>query len=383
MHPIDLIVCTAFGLEAVAARELRALGYDAKGIQPGRLLFKGDMAAICRANMWLRSADRVMVRIDEFEAADFDTLFDRIRELPWERWLPKDAEFPVNGRSIKSQLSSVPACQRAAKKAIVERLKTAHHTAILPETGPRFSIDLSLLKDRVTLAIDTTGASLHKRGYRQLVGAAPLKETMAAALILLSFWRPERPLIDPFCGSGTIPIEAAMIARNMAPGVGREFMAQHWPAIESKYWSNAKSEAHDLTTDEQSLRIQGSDIDRKVLALARHHAKQAGVDSNVVFHTRSFADLASNEPYGCVICNPPYGERIGEEQQIMALYESMEHVLGNLDTWSHYVLTAFPKLEQSMRRKADRKRKLYNGRIECTYYQFHGPRPPRVSETKD
>ncbi len=384
MTSIDLIAATAFGLEAVTIRELQALGYEAKGSQPGHVVFRGDPSAICRANLWLRSADRILIRMAEFPAEDFDQLFDRTNAVPWEQWLPIDADFPVNGRSIRSRLSSVPACQRSVKKAIVRRLLTAYRrggsagkSLRLSETGPRYTIELILRNDVATLCIDTTGPSLHKRGYRTLVGGAPLKETLAAALVMLSFWKPQRRLIDPFCGSGTIPIEAALIGRNLAPGLNREFAAESWPQIPARSWDAARQEARDLVRPVFQPGIIGTDIDPAALRLARSNAERAGVASLIHFQQQPFEQLASRDTHGILIANPPYGQRLGDDRETEHLYSSISRVLARLDTWSWYILTSYPDLEKRLSRLADRRRKLYNGRIACTYYQFHGPRMPR------
>ncbi|HEX5443051.1 MAG TPA: bifunctional 23S rRNA (guanine(2069)-N(7))-methyltransferase RlmK/23S rRNA (guanine(2445)-N(2))-methyltransferase RlmL [Pirellulales bacterium] len=378
MSRVELLATSAVGLEAVVARELKALGYGPRIVQTGRIAFSGDEAALCRANLWLRSADRILLQLGSFEATDFGQLFDQTFALPWQEWLPPDAAFPVNGRSVKSQLSSVPACQKIVKKAIVEKLKKAHHTATLPETGPQYGIEVALLEDRATLTLDTSGPSLHKRGYRRLVGEAQLKETMAAALVMLSFWQPDRPLMDPFCGSGTIPIEAALIGRNLAPGLNRSFAAEAWPAISQKAWQDARQEARDLAKSDLPARIIGTDQDEGALSLARYHATQAGVAEQIHFQQRDFRDLASSKEYGCLIGNPPYGERMGQTDELEQLYASMPLVLRRLKTWSHYILTAYPDFEKLVGRAADRRRKLYNARIECTYFQFHGPRPGAV-----
>ena len=379
--PLDLIATTAFGLEAVVRRELKALGYEGTIVGPGRILFSADAAAICRTNLWLRTADRVLVRMASFPAEDFDALFDTTKTIAWDAWIGAEASFPVIGRSVRSQLSSVPACQRAVKKAVVESLLAAHRTLELPETGPTYKIEIALLDNVATLTIDTTGPSLHKRGYRQFAATAPLKETMAAALIQLSFWRPERPLIDPFCGSGTIPIEAAMIGRNMAPGLNRDFIAEEWPGIDPQVWQDARTEARDIALPNLPERLLGTDIDPDVLEIARFNAEQAGVTDQTHFQARPFDRLTSQRSYGCVITNPPYGERLGDHEQWESLYESIPLVLRKLPTWSHYILTAYPKFESLIGRSADRRRKLYNGRIECTYFQFHGPRPGRARAT--
>ena len=374
MSELELIATTTAGLEAVVRRELEALGYTARVQQVGRVCFAGEPSAICRANLWLRCADRVLLRMGGFEARDFGELFDRTYALPWERWIGPEAAFPVRGRSVKSQLSSVPACQKIVKKAIVEKLRAAHRTETLPETGPTCTVEVALLDDLATLTLDTTGAGLNKRGYRTLVGQAPLKETLAAAMVMLSFWRPERALIDPFCGAGTIPIEAAMIGLNMAPGLNRSFAAEDWPALSASLWQGARAEARDLARPDTQLTITGFDIDAEEISLARYHAKQAGVDGHVHFQAQPFADLSSARQYGCVICNPPYGERLSHSDEVEALYRSIPPVLSRLETWSHYVLTARRDFEKLVGRPADRRRKLYNGRIECTYYQFHGPK---------
>jgi 23S rRNA (guanine2445-N2)-methyltransferase / 23S rRNA (guanine2069-N7)-methyltransferase len=379
---LDLIATSTFGLEAVVSRELKALGYEPRIIQPGRVLFSGDEADICRANLWLRSADRVLLRLNSFDARDFGQLFDGTRALPWEEWLPAEAEFPVTGRSVKSQLSSVPACQKIVKKAVVERLKAAYGVEWFEESGPKCSVEVALLDDLATLTIDTSGPGLHKRGYRPLTGKAPLKETMAAALVLLSVWRPERPLIDPFCGSGTIPIEAALIGRNLAPGLGRTFAAEAWPRVSAALWEAARRQARDAARPELPERIVGTDVDEGVLGLARFHAEKAGVAGDIHFQQRGFDDLSSKRPHGCVICNPPYGERLGESAEALALHRAMPEVFRRLKTWSFFILTALPDFEAVVGQPATRRRKLYNGRIECTYYQFLGPKPGRGGKSE-
>ena len=288
MAEVELIATSAMGLEAVVARELADLGYQAEVIETGRILFRGDYDAICRANLWLRAAGRVLVRLGEFEATDFGQLFDRTYALPWEAWIPSDGAFPVKGRSRKSQLSSVPACQKIVKKAVANKLLAAHRVTHLDETGPLFPLEVTLLKDRATLTLDTSGDGLHRRGYRRLVGDAPLRETLAASLVLLSYWNPERPLVDPFCGSGTIPIEAALIGRNIAPGLNRQFAAEAWQAIADALWQEAREEARDLIRPELVERIIGTDIDSAALKLARYHAEQADVAADIHFQQRSF-----------------------------------------------------------------------------------------------
>lgn len=379
-EPVDnmqLIATCAFGLEAVVARELSALGYESRTVRPGRLAFVGDWSAVARANLWLRSADRVLVELASFASPDFDALFDTVRALPWEEWMAPDAEIPVRGRSRKSQLTSVPACQRTVKKAIVERLLAARPGTELPETGAAVPVEVSLLDDVAAIDVDTSGVGLHRRGYRTLAAAAQLRETLAAALVQLSFWRPERQLVDPFCGTGTICIEAAMIGRRLAPGRHRDFAAEHWPASSAEAWAAAREEAADLALPALPLRIIGSDADAESLKLARHHAELAGVTADIHFQQHEFAELTSSRQYGCVIANPPYGMRLGDDEEIEELYRTFPTVLRRLKTWSHFILSARPDLERLVGQEADRRRKLYNGRIPCTLYQFFGPRPPR------
>jgi 23S rRNA G2445 N2-methylase RlmL len=319
----------------------------------------------------------VLVRVAAFEAADFDALFETTYEIPWEDWIGPDDAFPVSGRSVRSTLSSVPAVQRTVKKAIVERLMRAHGVSSLPETGPAVPVEIALLKNTATLLLDTSGSGLHKRGYRDLVGAAPLRETLAAALVDLSFWKRGKPLVDPFCGSGTIAIEAAMMGRQLAPGLGRTFAAEDWPWIDESVWAVAHEEARDGELSELGEPIVATDIDEDALSLARRHAERAGVAADIRFERRAFAELESSLEYGCVVTNPPYGVRLEEDGEVLRLYESMKSVFARLPTWSFFVLTPWRDFEAIVGRRADRRRKLYNAQIECTYFQFHGPRPPR------
>ncbi|NOY43739.1 MAG: bifunctional 23S rRNA (guanine(2069)-N(7))-methyltransferase RlmK/23S rRNA (guanine(2445)-N(2))-methyltransferase RlmL [Planctomycetes bacterium] len=384
--PLQLVATAAFGLEAIVVRELKQLGYEAKITRPGRIEFQGDTRAICRTNLWLRSADRVLVQLAKFAAPDFDALFDTVRALPWEDWIAQDAAIPVRGRSHKSQLTSVPACQRTVKKAIVERLSQKHGSpltaAVLSETGPSVPVEVALLEDEATISIDTSGDGLHKRGYRKLAAAAQLRETLAAALVQLSFWKPERPMVDPFCGTGTIVIEAVMLGRRMAPGRRRTFAAEHWPTFPKLDWQTAREEADDLVLPNLTERPIGTDIDAEVLSLARYHAEQAGVAEDIHWQQRAFADLTSPRHYGCTITNPPYGLRLGDDREIEALYREFPKVLRRLKSWSHYILSARSDLEQLVGQQADRRRKLFNAQITCTYYQFYGPRPPLASSTE-
>jgi 23S rRNA G2445 N2-methylase RlmL len=377
---LDLVATSTFGLEAVVTRELEALGYSARSTQTGRVEFEGDAAAVARTNLHLRTADRVLVRVAGFDAPDFEALFETTYDLPWEEWIGPDDAFPVSGRSVRSTLSSVPAVQRTVKKAIVERLMRAHGVSSLPETGPAVPVEIALLKDEATLLLDTSGSGLHKRGYRDLVGAAPLRETLAAALVDLSFWKRGKPLVDPFCGSGTIAIEAAMMGRRMAPGLGRTFAAEDWPWIEESVWAVAHEEARDQELPDLGEPVVASDIDENALSLARRHAERAGVAADIRFERRPFGELESALEYGCLVTNPPYGVRLEDDADVRRLYESMRSVFARLPTWSFFVLTPWRDFEQIVGRRAERRRKLYNAQIECTYFQFHGPRPGRSSE---
>ncbi len=380
MSQFDLIATAAFGLEKVVARELEGLGYAPKVVGSGQVWFQGDLTAICRANLWLRTSDRVLIRMGTFPATDFGQLFDQTHALPWEEWISKGATFPVNGKSHKSQLSSVPACQKIVKKAIVEKLKKSHGGDWLAETGPKYSVEIAMLNDQAILTLDTTGPSLHKRGYRKLTTTAPIKETLAAAMVLLSRWTLERPFIDPFCGSGTIPIEAAMIGRNLAPGRDRDFPSELWPQISADVWAAAHEEVRDLERRDVEMRVMGTDIDEEVLSLARYHSKVAGVEEQVHLQQRDFAELSSKKDYGCLVTNPPYGRRLGEYDDTAELYETFPNVLRRLTTWSHFILTARHDFENLVGQEASRRRKLYNGRIQCTLFQYFGPKPGKPQQ---
>lgn len=376
MARIELVAAAAFGLEAVVAWELRNLGYENLEVQNGKVIFTTNEEGLCRTNLWLRCADRIGIKLGEFEARSFEELFQQTKALPWEEWLPVDAEFPVTGKSVKSQLFSVPDCQAIVKKAIVERLKDTYGVSWFEETGPRYAVQVSILKDSVTLTIDTTGKGLNKRGYRALAGEAPLKETLAAAMVYLSYWKPDRVLMDPFCGTGTIPIEAAFIGQNRAPGLTRSFTAEKWPNIAEKYWEKARKEAEDLWLRDLPLSIYGSDIDPKALRLAREHTTEAGLEGKIYFQKLPVKDVRSRFHYGYMITNPPYGERLGSIEEAEAVYKELGVVFNELPDWSLNLLTALPKPERFIKKKWDKSRKLYNGRIQCHYYQFFGPKPP-------
>ena len=377
MAHLELVVPTDFGLEGITGGELRRLGYEDVSVENGRVTFSGTEEDICRANFWLRTGSRVRIKVGEFEATTFDELFDRTKALPWADFLPKNARFPVEGRSVQSTLFSVSDCQTIVKKAIVESLKEKHKLNWFPEDGPLMKIEVSLLKDVATLTIDTTGPGLHQRGYRAVGGGAPLKETLAAALLLIARWYPDIALIDPFCGSGTIPIEAALMGHNIAPGLSRGFAAEEWPTIPAELWQKAREEGRDLIKDERPDYIIGSDIDPRALRIARSNAEKAGVADSIHFQQSDVKDVQSSKKYGKLITNPPYGERLGEMNELHDLYGELGRLKRELDTWSFYVLTSYPYLERAMGGPATKRRKLYNGTIETQYYQYFGPPPPK------
>ncbi|OEH85680.1 N-6 DNA methylase [Desulfuribacillus stibiiarsenatis] len=377
MTKLELIATTTFGLEAVAKREIMLLGYEIKQVENGRITFIGDESAICRSNLWLRTAERVRLKIGEFKALSFEELFEKTKALPWADWIPENGQFPVDGRSVKSKLFSISDCQAITKKAIVESLKKTYKTEWFEENGPMYRIEVALLNDIATLTIDTTGLGLHKRGYRKLISEAPVKETMAAAMIQLSRWHPDRILMDPFCGSGTIPIEAALIGRNIAPGINRNFISEEWPQVPKKLWTDARKEAHDLADYDRPLKIIGTDMSERVIKVARQNAYDAMVDSDIHFQTLPFQEMQTKKKYGYIICNPPYGERLGEIDEMYALYKEMGQVFRKLDTWSHFILTGYENFESAFGKKADKNRKLFNGNIKTYFFQYFGPRPPR------
>ncbi|MCA9113656.1 MAG: class I SAM-dependent RNA methyltransferase [Planctomycetaceae bacterium] len=378
---LQLIATAAFGLEAVVARELKQLGYEDTRIEDGRVHFTGDARAICRTNLWLRSADRVLIRVADYVARDFDQLFEGAQSVNWADWLTEDACFPVRGKSVRSQLHSVPSCQAMVKKAIVEQLKQKYPVEWFEETGPEVPIEISLRNDQATLTLDTTGAGLHKRGYRVRSTLSPLKETLAAGLVQLSVWNPQRPLFDPCCGSGTIPIEAALIALNRAPGLGRSFTAEDWPGFPATAWEEARTEARDLaispdTRDAAQGELFAADIDPAAVSATCENAASAGVSPLIQTEVADARSMQCRRKYGCLITNPPYGERSSSPEEAEALHEDLAEVFARHETWSFFVLTTHPAFERLIGRRAERRRKLYNARIACTYYQMLGPRPP-------
>lgn len=379
MEKMELIAPCHFGLESVLKREVLDLGYEIASVDDGRVSFWGDAQAICDANIFLRTAERVLLKVGAFKAETFEELFDKTRALPWERYIPKNGKFWVTkAASVKSKLFSPSDIQSIMKKAMVERLKEYYGLEWFPEDGASYPIRVFLKKDVVTIGIDTSGVSLHKRGYRQMKVKAPITETLAAALIMLTPWKKERILVDPFCGSGTFPIEAAMMAANMAPGMNRSFLAEEWDnLIPKKAWYDALDEANDLVNVNVSVDIQGYDIDAEAVKAARQNAKDAGVDHLIHFQERAVKDLRHPKKYGFIITNPPYGERLEEKKNLPELYREFGESFRLLDSWSAYMITSYEDAERYFGRKADKNRKIYNGMLKTYFYQFMGPKPPK------
>lgn len=379
MKTYELVVPCHFGLEAVTKREIYDLGYEIVRVEDGRITFEGDEEAICRANIFLRTAERVLLQVGRFHATTFDELFECIKALPWENYIPKDGKFWVTkASSIKSKLFSPSDIQSIAKKAMVERLKQYYDVNWFEETGASYPVRIFLLKDEVMVTLDTSGDSLHKRGYRLLTSKAPLTETLAAALIMLTPWHKDRILVDPFCGSGTFPIEAAMIAANIAPGMNRSFTAENWTnLIPRQLWYDTVEEAQDMIDTDIETDIQGYDLDGDVVKAARENAKRAGVEHLIHFQQRPVAELHHPKKYGFIITNPPYGERLEDKADLPELYTQIGEVYNALDSWSLYMITSYEEAERYIGRKADKNRKIYNGMLKTYFYQFMGPKPPK------
>jgi putative N6-adenine-specific DNA methylase len=380
MKTFELIAPCHFGMEAVLKREIYDLGYDVTLVEDGRVTFIGDAEAIARANIFLRTAERILLCFARFKATSFEELFQGIKAVAWEDYIPKNGKFWVKKASTaKSKLFSSSDIQSIVKKAMVERLKEHYHIEWFSEDGDEFPFRIFIYKDEVTVALDTTGESLHKRGYRKMTPKAPVSETLAAAMIMLTPWNKDRILVDPFCGSGTIPIEAAMIGANIAPGMNREFTAEAWKHIvPQKDWYDAVTEASDLICPDVNMDIQGYDIDGEVIRYARENAKLAGVDKMIHFQQRPVAALSHPKKYGFIITNPPYGERLEEKEALPKLYKEFGQALSGLDAWSCYILTSYEDTERYIGRKADKNRKIYNGMIKAYIYQFLGPKPPKM-----
>lgn len=380
MQKVKLLATAAMGLESVVANEVRQLGYEVE-VENGKVIFEAPISAIPRCNLWLRTADRVKIIVGEFRAETFDELFEGTKRLNWEDYIDEEGKFPVSGKSVKSKLFSVPDCQAIVKKAIAERLKLKHGRASkMPETGALYKVEVALLKDIVTLTLDTSGVGLHKRGYRVGQGGAPLKETLAAALVLLTNWRPDEPFIDPFCGSGTIPIEAAMIGQNIAPGFNREFVSENWRWIRRKYWDEALIEAEDLANYDQPLDITGSDISHQMIEMAEGNALEAGLSDLIRWKQMQVSDLTIKNENGYLVSNPPYGERLNEREEVAKMYQDLGRIMQEHPTWSVYIITAFETFEKEYGQKATKKRKLFNGFIQTNYYQYFGKKNWRNDE---
>ncbi len=381
MKTFELIAPCHFGLEAVLKKEILDLGYEISLVEDGRVTFIGDDEAICRANVFLRTAERVLLKAGSFKAETFEELFQGTRNIPWEDFIPEDGKFWVTkASSIKSKLFSPSDIQSRMKKAMVERLKNRYGVTWFPENGASYPLRVFLYKDMVTVGIDTSGESLHKRGYRTLTSKAPITETLAAALILLTPWNRDRILVDPFCGSGTFPIEAAMMAANIAPGMNRSFLAEEWRnVIKRKCWYEAMDEAGDLVEEDVQVDIQGYDVDGDIVKAARSNARSAGVDHMIHFQRRPVSAMSHPKKYGFIISNPPYGERIEEKENLPALYREIGERFAALDSWSMYLITSYEDAQKYIGRKADKNRKIYNGMLKTYFYQFMGPRPPRHS----
>lgn len=377
MANYKLVATAAMGLESIVAQEVQALGYETT-VDNGKVYFEGDETAIARTNLWLRVADRVKIVVGQFPAKSFEQLFESVKALPWEKYLPVDAAFPVSGKSVKSKLFSVPDCQAITKKAIVERMKQHYkRLGFLDESGATYKIEVSILKDVATLTIDTSGAGLHKRGYRQAQGEAPLKETLAAALVQISKWNPNRPFVDPFCGSGTIALEAAMFGQNIAPGYNREFISEDWPWMKAKIWDAVRDEADSLANYDQPVEIIGSDIDHRMVSIAQENALEAGFGDMITFKQMQARDFTTQLTDGVMIGNPPYGERIGDIEVVEQVIRDLGKVMKNYPTWSVYMLSSMKNFEELYGRQTTKKRKLFNGFIETNYYQFWGQKSKR------
>lgn len=375
----ELMAPCHFGMEAVLKREILDLGYEITQVEDGRVTFLGDAKAVCRANIFLRTTERVLIKAGSFHATSFEGLFQGTKAIAWEDFIPPDGKSWVKkAGSVKSKLFSPTDIQSVMKKAMVERMKAAYHTDVIPETGSSYPLRVFLYKDQVTVGLDTTGESLHKRGYRKLTSKAPIEETLAAALIMLTPWKKDRILVDPFCGSGTFPIEAAMMAANIAPGMNRSFLAEDWKElIPRKCWYEAMDEAAERVDDTVTVDIQGYDADGDIVRSARANAEAAGVGHLIHFQKRPVEELSHPKKYGFLITNPPYGERIEEKSNLPALYTQLGERYRMLDSWSAYIITAYEDVEKYIGRKADKNRKIYNGMMKTYYYQFLGPKPPR------
>jgi len=379
MNRYEFVAPCHFGLESILKREITDLGYEITQVEDGRVIFAGDESAFCRANIFLRTAERVLLKVDKFKAETYDELFEKTKAIPWENYIPVNGKFWVaKATSIKSKLFSPSDIQSIMKKAIVERLKQIYKIEWFPEDGNEYPIRITFMKDEITIGIDTSGESLHRRGYRKLTSKAPITETLAAALIMLTPWNKDRILVDPFCGSGTIAIEAAMIGANIAPGMNRSFISENWTdLIPKKNWYAAIEEANDVMRDPTDMTIQGYDLDGEIIKAARQNATLAKVDQYIHFQQRSVSDLSHNKKYGFIITNPPYGERMEDKEDLPNLYKEIGRTFNALDSWSYYIITSYEDAQKYIGKTADKNRKIYNGMIKTYFYQFMGPKPPK------
>ncbi len=375
----EFIAPCHFGMEAVLKREILNLGLEIIKVEDGKVTFKGDESAFARANIFLRTTERILLKVGSFKATTFDELFEGTKALPWENFIPRDGKFWVTkANSVRSALFSPSDIQSIMKKAMVERLKTKYKVDWFSETGADYAVRVSLLKDEVTVGIDTSGESLHKRGYRKLTSLAPITETLAAAIILHTPWKADRILVDPFCGCGTFPIEAALIGMNIAPGISRNFAAENFSFLDKKIWDETRAEARDLIRHDVDLSIQGYDIDNDIISAARQNAKLAGVSDKIHFQAQDVRNLSNSNKYGFIITNPPYGERMEDKKDMPALYKLIGRVYNSLDSWSMFLITGYEEAENFIGRKADKNRKIYNGMLKSYLYEYMGPKPPKV-----
>lgn len=380
MKTFPIILPCHFGLETVLKKEIADLGYEIAQVEDGRITMTGDADAVCRANIFLRTAERVMICVGKFTARTYDELFEAVKACPWEDFLPKDARFWVTKAAcVNSRLYSPSDIQSIVKKAMVERMKSRYHIEWFEETGADYPVRVFFNKDEATVCLDTSGESLHKRGYRTQAGKAPISETLAAALIMLTPWKQDRILVDPFCGSGTIAIEAAMMAAKIAPGMCRSFTAEKWTnLIAGKLWYDAADEAREQADREIVTDIQGYDIDKEIIKVAKENARRAGVENLIHFQSRPVSELSHHGKYGFIITNPPYGERLEEKENLKPIYRDFGRQFAKLDTWSAYLITSYEEAQEQIGRRADKKRKIYNGMIKTFYYQYPGPKPNRA-----
>lgn len=379
MSHLNIIATSAFGLESIVVRELKHLGIENTSVENGRISFMGDYSTIAKCNIWLRCADRIMIKLASFKATDFEELFQGALAVKWENFIPENGNMHVIGKAVNSMLHSVPDCQSIVKKAIIESMKRKYKKDWFDENGPTYRIEIAMLNDIATLTLDTSGDGLHKRGYREAQGEAPLKETLAAGLVLLSRWKGDRPFADPMCGSGTIPIEAALIGKNIAPGLLRGFSSESWPEIPASTWKLCREEA-ESSIKKETLEIFASDIDKRVFNAAVLNADNAGVKDSIIFQHKPLAEFSSKRKFGCIVCNPPYGERMQSEREVQELYKDMGRIFTSLDSWSYFIMTSYEGFEKYFGKKADKNRKLYNGKIKTYFYQYLGPLPPRVKK---